>query len=529
MLDNFFLLKEVSEFLKKEITGYSIKEIHTQEKDKLVISLSDKESAELKFLEFSCDDKLPYLLLKNDYNKARKNAMNLLAGLYGQEILEIDIFNNDRIIRLNLSNEISVYFVFFKSKYNLFVVTDKKIIDAFKNKKELIGINIDDYLIRKESKPKKTVDTIKDYFRNYFRHYGDMVYKELLYACNLSGNDKFNDDLKLLIDSNINLINERFKNPEYIIYKYKSGYIASLITLTYLGEYEKYEFENINELIQNYIKYYYGKTSNQDVKKNVLLQKENALRNFDKKYNSLLKQIEVANNSSQFKIYGDLILSNIYLIKKGDDALILEGEEFPESLKINLKKDLSPSENAALYYDKYKRQKNSIDLINEKTKKQKNEIELLKKEIEDIKNNKDLKSLRTMEKEYTKPDESDRFRKFVLDEKYEVWVGKDSASNDLLTTRYSAQNDLWFHVRGASGSHTVLKVSEKKNPTDKKIIGTAASIAAYYSKARNASNVPVAYCEKKYVKKKKGFKEGSVIMEREKVIFVKPGLPENLI
>jgi len=529
LLDNFFLLKEVSEFLEKEITGYSIKEIHTQEKDKLVISLSDKDSGESKFLEFSCDDKLPYILLKNNYSKARKNVMNLLAGLYGQEIRNVVIFNNDRIIMANLSNEISVYFVFFKSKYNLIVAADKKIIDAFKNKKELIGINIDDYLTRKEAGPKRTIETVKDYFRNNYRHFGEMVYKELLYACEISGDDKLNDELKLLIDNNINLINERLNNPEYIIYKYKSEYTASLIKMTYLAEYEKYEFKNINELVQNFIKYYYGKTSNLDVKKNVLLQKENVLRNYERKYNSLLKQIEAANNSLQFKVFGDLILSNIQLIKKGDEALILGGENNTDAVKINLKKDLSPSENAALYYDKYKKKKSSVDLLNDKIKKQKNEIELLKKEIEDIKNNKDLKSLRTMEKEYVKTDESDRFRKFVVGEKYEVWVGKDSASNDLLTTRYSAQNDLWFHVRGASGSHTVLKVSDKKSPPDKKVIETAASIAAYYSKARNASNVPVAYCEKKYVKKRKGFKEGSVIMEREKVIFVKPGLPENLL
>ncbi len=120
-----------------------------------------------------------------------------------------------------------------------------------------------------------------------------------------------------------------------------------------------------------------------------------------------------------------------------------------------------------------------------------------------------------------KNDETSRFRKFKLNEKYEVWVGKDSASNDLLTTKYTSQNDLWFHVRGASGSHTVLKINNKKD-IDKEIINKAAAIAAYYSKARNSSSVPVAYCERKYVKKKKGFKEGSVIMEREKVIFVKP-------
>ena len=66
-----------------------------------------------------------------------------------------------------------------------------------------------------------------------------------------------------------------------------------------------------------------------------------------------------------------------------------------------------------------------------------------------------------------------------------------------------------------------------KKEIDKKYILSAASIAAYYSKARNGGNVPVAYTERKYVKKKKGFREGTVILEKEKVIFVKPGLPEN--
>ena len=153
----------------------------------------------------------------------------------------------------------------------------------------------------------------------------------------------------------------------------------------------------------------------------------------------------------------------------------------------------------------------------------------LESELERINKITEYKSLMKEEKrtEENKNDETSRFRKFRLNDKYEVWVGKDSASNDLLTTKYAAQNDLWFHVRGASGSHTVLKLSNRKEDAEKEIIHKAASIAAYYSKARNASNVPVAYCEKKYVKKKKGFKQGSVIMEREKVIFVNPGLPES--
>ncbi|MCY7362300.1 MAG: NFACT RNA binding domain-containing protein, partial [Ignavibacteria bacterium] len=180
-------------------------------------------------------------------------------------------------------------------------------------------------------------------------------------------------------------------------------------------------------------------------------------------------------------------------------------------------------------FDKYKKQKASVELLKIKIAHFEKEKEKIMKEIEAVKEVDDIKKIVKEEKKSAenKNDETSRFRKFKLTEKYEVWVGKDSASNDLLTTKYSAQNDLWFHVRGASGSHTVLKLSNKKEDVGKEIISAAASIAAYYSKARNSSSVPVAYCEKKHVKKKKGFKQGSVVMEREKVIFVKPLLPEN--
>jgi predicted ribosome quality control (RQC) complex YloA/Tae2 family protein len=138
------------------------------------------------------------------------------------------------------------------------------------------------------------------------------------------------------------------------------------------------------------------------------------------------------------------------------------------------------------------------------------------RKFKEIELNTEFKELKKMEKKQITEEEDETtglFRKFILNESFEVWVGKNSASNDLLTMRYSAQNDLWFHVRGASGSHTVLKKNNKNEIPDKKIIETAASIAAYYSKARNATSVPVAYCERKFVKKKKGFKEGSVVME----------------
>lgn len=528
MLDNFFLLNETAKFLRKEISGYKIKEVFTQEKDKVVISLLSIETLITKFLEFSTSDKLPYILIKEDFKKAKKNVLNFLTGLYEQDIVEVGILDNDRIIMFTLSGELKILFVFFKSKYNLLVTYNGKIIDSFKDKKELSGLNLEEYFKKKISYDKGSLGNVKDYFREYYRNYGDTVFKEILFRLQVKSGDLINEELKLSVSNIIEEIKKSLLNPKYIIYKSKNAYIPSLFTLKHLEESEKSEFDDINKLIFNYIKSYYIKTSDEGIKKDIIAKKENLLKNQEKKLESFRKQLEISENYDILKRYGELILSNIHILKSGDEKLEIDEESNNEKIVIKLKKELSPAENATIYFDKYKKQKKSIDVLNERINSQKSILEELKKEIEDIKNNTNLNSLKMLEKEVKKDDETSKFRKFILDEKYEVWVGKDSASNDLLTTRYSSQSDLWFHVRGASGSHTVLKISDRKNQPEKRIIEKAASIAAYYSKARNASNVPVAYCEKKYVKKKKGFKEGSVVMEREKVIFVKPGLPENI-
>ncbi len=529
MLDNFFLLKEISKFLDEEISGYTIKEIFTQEKDKLILDLFHSTDLKSKYIEFSSNEKFPYIVLKNKFSKAKKNVLNLFKDLYDLEIKKVYMYNEDRIIKIELSKKIEIIFVFFKSKYNFVVISDGEIIDSFKNKNDLVGHQINILFSRKNEKSGKSYEKIKDFYRSRYRHYGELIYKEILYELNIDGERIISDELVNLIDNKIDDINKRINLSKYLIYRKGTLLYPSLISLRYLNDFEIYEYENINQLINAYIKFFYNRINEDKKIKSLLLKKEVELKKLEKVYKSLKNQFEYSKNFEELKNYGDLILTNIQSIKKGDEKLILEREEYPEKIEIKLKRELSPSENAQIYYEKYKKQKNSIEILTEKLKKLEYKIEKYKNEIIEIKNTKNLKPLKMTEKALKQTDETAKFRKFIIENKYEVWVGKDSASNDLLTTRYSSQSDLWFHVRGVSGSHTVLKISDKKNPPNKKVIEKAASIAAYYSKARNASNVPVAFCEKKYVKKRKGFKEGSVVMEREKVIFVKPGLPEEQI
>lgn len=116
-------------------------------------------------------------------------------------------------------------------------------------------------------------------------------------------------------------------------------------------------------------------------------------------------------------------------------------------------------------------------------------------------------------------------RRYVLPGGWEVWVGRSAKQNDELTHRWAAPRDLWFHARGCEGSHTVLRISSGKGEPPREIVEAAAQIAAFHSKARNAKYVPVAWTERRHVRKPRGAPVGTASIQREKVVFVEPSEP----
>ena len=120
-----------------------------------------------------------------------------------------------------------------------------------------------------------------------------------------------------------------------------------------------------------------------------------------------------------------------------------------------------------------------------------------------------------------------KLRELLIDGKYKVLVGRDSKSNDMLSIKIANQNDYWFHARGLPGSHVVLRVDDVKVGVPKNIIKNAAQIAAFYSKAKTAGTAPVSYTLAKFVRKKKGMEPGKVLIEKEKVLLVRPEIPAN--
>ncbi|MBL7961359.1 DUF814 domain-containing protein, partial [bacterium] len=118
--------------------------------------------------------------------------------------------------------------------------------------------------------------------------------------------------------------------------------------------------------------------------------------------------------------------------------------------------------------------------------------------------------------------EAPTFREFVVPGNWRVFVGQNDTKNDQLTFKFAKSDDYWFHARGVPGSHVVLKRDGRKDNPGKQAIETTASIAAFFSKAKSSSLVPVAYTLRKYVRKRKGSRPGQVIIEREEVVIVPP-------
>lgn len=123
------------------------------------------------------------------------------------------------------------------------------------------------------------------------------------------------------------------------------------------------------------------------------------------------------------------------------------------------------------------------------------------------------------------PEEPARaFRRYLVDGRWEVWVGRNNKENDELTHRASHSRDIWLHAQGVPGSHVILRTAGKPEQVPRLVLEKAAGLAALNSKARHSALVPVVFTERRYVRKPRKAPAGTAVCLREKSLFVSPGL-----
>ena len=228
---------------------------------------------------------------------------------------------------------------------------------------------------------------------------------------------------------------------------------------------------------------------------------------------------------------GNTILANLNFLKKGVTTATLTDPYGTGDVEINLDPTLNGPSNAERFFTRARKLKTAAKLAEKRIAGIKNRLEEIYRERERAETLDDIKELKktaaacSSKQAMVRSRNADQPfpRRFMSVSGLEIIVGRSDKENDALI-RWAGKNDLWLHAQGVGGSHVILRTPGKKQPPDRKSIEQAASIAAYYSRAKTSAVVPVVYTQLKYVVKRKGQGPGKVTYTFEKVIFVEPGL-----
>ncbi len=248
--------------------------------------------------------------------------------------------------------------------------------------------------------------------------------------------------------------------------------------------------------------------------------------------------------AAEFRKYGELLMANLDIIRKGQTEVALADLHSGGGNKVNIKlaPHLSPQDNAGMYFKKARKSARRAELAHQKlaaARRRLLTLEAMSRELESLADPVRLTEIEervlfSVAAGEDRPPEDEKAlrlgikpRRYVIVDGWTVLVGRSARENDILTHRYASPSDFWFHARQAQGAHVVLRRERKKAQPTKRAIEEAAAIAAYYSRARTSANVPVSYTEKRYVKRVRKGPPGTAAMLREKVIFVNPRLPRT--
>jgi predicted ribosome quality control (RQC) complex YloA/Tae2 family protein len=532
MIRHHYTLQKLTEELRT-LCGSVLVECFTQEKDSLMLGFYDGEK--INYMQFRGEARYGALYLRQSFSRAGSNSTDLLPRLIGSKLTEVTLKPDDRVIKLQLGRATLIVLLYGGSRNNIILAEGINIVDSFKAGTDLKGKTTKNLFVDKEySEPEDR--SILKHLSAVYPYLGKYYAKQFLKNRNFNTETKVSeldqDELSELIESAVKFKTEILTSNEFYLLRNKFGEL--LLSMTTIDDYPEIvgTYNSISKAIEHRIRKDLIESEVTQLKKNII---PRLTRIRDKLQSRIEQTTHVELNDERqkkYRLFAELLLSQPDIKTKFGDKIVLN-DWTGESREIKLKTELNLAENAKRYFDKskdlvqaYEARQRLLPQLKDKLSRSSTALQKLtdaqtKKEFEKIMGEyKDI-----LKQENVEQEQESRFRMFDLGDGYILYVGKNAANNDELTLRFAKPNDLWFHARGSSGSHAVLRLN-KEEKVPKHIMQKAASITAYYSGSKKAKYTPVCYTYKKYVHKPKGANPGSVTLSREEVMMAEPKLPE---
>ncbi len=560
MIANYYTFRYLSRDLHTQLAGALLDEGYCQNKDELLLTF---ETGNVKqTVVCLCHPATNALYLRPEVKRARKNSIDVFPVIYGARVQEVSIAPADREVRFILDSGHCIAFQSYGSKANVLLIDEhSNILETFlpsREKRSESGRSV-----REEHAPRlpRDVEEVRSQLQSIgnlllpaalkqvYPLFGTPLVRELCLRSGLSEEkmvaELTDEDIQRVFEISTRLLRELDNPPTpRIYYEEETPILFSPIPLQLMLGYRFQSFSSLHEAIRTFLATSHKQRTFLRQTESLLQFLRQGIEKAERTLQKMANETASWERAAEYESYGKLLMTNLGVIQKGMKQVHLENIFDPHrrQVTISLEPHLTPARNAERYFKKAKKARASTKEKSEKREETEERWQLMRRLLDAA------SALRTAEqyadfvaahaeelahvgwKGSQSPKsagETPPFREFTVEGGFIVWAGKSSENNDLLTMKYAKPNDLWFHARGSSGSHVVLRAGTGKGKPTKRAIEQAASIAAYYSKMKNARNVPIAMTLRKYVRKPKGAPAGTVTVEREKLLFVDPALPSS--
>lgn len=565
--------KSISYELQHSILGGKINKIFEPNKNEVLLSIyaNGKNYA----LNICIDSNLYRIHLTTNAKPNPLNAPNfcmlLRKHLIGYKIKSISSNDNlERIIKIELEgynelNDLTTKYLIVElmgKHSNIILLNDKFfIIDSLRHLDTLSNSYRDILPAHEYSYPENNknnfytiksaeefcnlvltnnVTNLTNFLVGYFTGFSKPFIKNIILKQNISNTEFSKGDILNIYEYLSKILNNLDSNEISLIkYSNEKGKLDYVIDLV-----PKSSYLDINFYIDDF--YYNKETNNNYVsyRNNLLKLISHILKKYSLRLESINKKLKECENKDLYKLYGELITANLYKFSKDFNSDKVELENYYDNnsiLTIPLDNTISIANNAKKYFRKYNKLKNALEIVTLQKKETEEELQYIESIIYELEYTKDIQEINEI---YNEISENPIFKDYIQSNNktsskkeanisspreyhidgYTVLVGKNNKQNDYLTTKLASPNDIWFHTKDIHGSHVILK-NPSENVSNDTLI-KCAKLAAYYSKGRLSSNVPVDYCFVKYVKKPNGSKPGMVIYANNKTLNVTPSITD---
>ncbi len=547
----------IREELEQLLVGGRIQKIAQPEKDELMITV--KNNSNQYRLLVSVDPSLPLVYITETNKQSPMTApafcMLMRKHLQGAKIISITQPGLERILDFQVEhyNELGdlctkhiIIELMGKHSNLIFVDHNKRIIDSIKHVSQMVS-SVREVLPGREyfipqTQQKEELFTLTEtvFFDRLIQQETSVqqnlyqiitgispsLSKVLCYEADIDANTYFSllpDQSKQALWQVVSSLKNKLLNKEFqpaILYENGIPVDYYVIESSFYDGKDTVKYESIQKLLEQFYalrnQIIRIKQKSTDLRRIV----HTALERNLKKAELQEKQLLDTEKKEQFRVYGELLHTYGYEAKPQDKEIKVLNYYNQEELVIPLDPMLTAAENAKKYFDKYNKMKRTYEALSQYIKETKEEIAhlesvesalnmaLMEEDLIQIKEEltqegyikrKNIKREKVTSKPYH----------FLSSDGFHMYVGKNNYQNEDLTFQFATGNDWWFHAKNIPGSHVILKSEGKVVPD--RTFEEAASLAAFFSKARGNDKVEVDYVEKKHVKKPSGAKPGFVV------------------